>query len=129
MPITAPNEYPQRDRPLSFEDAIAAELERLRNKDGWVDQDRRKSSHVAYLARGLYAEQLHRWLTLFPREQLLILKSVDFFQRPAEGIHLSKTRALRVNVPVSTVTFIGMGEAIDEICRYVTTRNWPASCH
>ena len=73
--------------PLSFEDAIVAELERLRNKDGRVDLDWRKSSHVAYLTRGLYAEQLHRWLTLFPGEQLLILKSVDFFQRPAEGIH------------------------------------------
>lgn len=38
----------------------------------------------AYLARGRYAEQLERWLSHFPREQLLVLRSEDMFARPRQ---------------------------------------------
>ena len=37
-----------------------------------------------YLPRGVYADQLLRWSEFFSREQLLILKSEDFFERPAD---------------------------------------------
>jgi hypothetical protein len=72
--------------PLSFEEAIAAETARLQNNRASSDEDWRTMSYVAYLKRGLYAEQLHRWLALFPREQVLILRSEDFFQWPEEGV-------------------------------------------
>jgi hypothetical protein len=39
--------------------------------------------HHSYVARGVYVEQLMRWLELFPREQLLVLKSEEFYQDPA----------------------------------------------
>jgi O-antigen/teichoic acid export membrane protein len=39
--------------------------------------------HFSYLSRGLYAEQIRRWLDHFPREQLMILNSESFFRRPA----------------------------------------------
>src|SRR5205814_8592218 len=44
----------------------------------------RAHKHHSYLARGDYARQLDGWFARFPREQLLILRSEDFFARPAE---------------------------------------------
>jgi hypothetical protein len=64
---------------LSFEEAIereeeriVPELERMLAEPGYVSQTYLRHS---YLARGRYAEQLERWLELFPRGQLLILDS------------------------------------------------------
>ncbi len=37
----------------------------------------------SYLARGRYAEQLVRLFSLFPRDQVLVLRSEDLFQDPA----------------------------------------------
>jgi hypothetical protein len=72
--------------PLSFEDALAAEEERLRGEEERLAADpgyfsRAWWSH-AYKARGRYAEQLERWLAVFPREQLLILPSEDLAAEP-----------------------------------------------
>jgi hypothetical protein len=72
--------------PLSFEDALAAEEERLRGEEERLAADpgyfsRAWWSH-AYKARGRYAEQLERWLAVFPREQLLILPSEDLGAEP-----------------------------------------------
>jgi hypothetical protein len=39
-----------------------------------------------YLARGLYADQLARVFECFPREQVLIVRSADLFERPAEQL-------------------------------------------
>lgn len=71
---------------LTFEEAIAAEqsrldgeLERVRDEPGYQSVSHR---HHSYLARGLYAEQLERWLSEFPREQLLVIRSEDFFCEP-----------------------------------------------
>jgi hypothetical protein len=69
--------------PLSFEEALAAEPQRLREAGDWSTTQWRYSS---YATRGLYAEQLDWWLAEFPREQLLVLKSEAFFERPDEGI-------------------------------------------
>jgi Sulfotransferase domain len=38
----------------------------------------------SYVGRGRYAEQLDRWLELFPREQLLVETSDDLLERPRE---------------------------------------------
>lgn len=74
--------------PLSFEDALAAEDERL---DGEIERmlaDPRVFSREwwdhTYASRGLYAEQLERWLACFPREQLLVVTTEELGERPAE---------------------------------------------
>jgi hypothetical protein len=63
--------------PLSFEDALAAEEERLAGEVERMLADPRYFSHAwwnhTYRARGLYAEQLERWLAVFPPGQLLVL--------------------------------------------------------
>ena len=73
--------------PLSFEDALAAEEERLRGEvermvadPGYFSAE--WWSHT-YKARGRYAEQLERWLAVFPHEQLLVLPSDDLAADPA----------------------------------------------
>lgn len=38
-----------------------------------------KFQHWSYMKRGLYGQQLQRWLGFFPREQFLIIRSEDFF--------------------------------------------------
>ncbi|HEU4450782.1 MAG TPA: sulfotransferase domain-containing protein [Gaiellaceae bacterium] len=80
---------------LSFAEALAAEEERLASavelaageEEGAFGDDRRRRHHHhrhrAYFARGLYAEQLERWLAHFPREQLLVLLAEDLFARPS----------------------------------------------
>jgi hypothetical protein len=72
--------------PLSFEDALDAEDERLRGEEERLVADPRYFSRAwwshAYKARGRYAEQLERWLAVFPREQLLILPSEDLGAEP-----------------------------------------------
>jgi hypothetical protein len=82
-------EVRQGNEPLSFEDAIAAESTRLAGEVERIRDDDTYASfahqHYSYLARGRYVEQLRRWLTLFPREQLLVLKSEDFYRDPGAG--------------------------------------------
>ena len=38
----------------------------------------------SYLKRGLYAEQIERWFSFFPREQILIITNEDLNERPLE---------------------------------------------
>jgi hypothetical protein len=76
---------------LSFEDAIAAEDERLNGEAEKMRADESYYSfnhhYYAYLARGIYADQLVRLKELgFAPEQALILKSEDFFTHPAERL-------------------------------------------
>jgi Sulfotransferase domain len=40
----------------------------------------------SYLSRGIYVDQLLRWFEYFSKEQMLILKSEDFFERPVETL-------------------------------------------
>jgi Sulfotransferase domain len=80
---------------LGFEEALEAEDERLagleealaRAKPVRREDGRRVHHHHfhrAYVSRSLYADQLERWLAVFPREQLLVLRSEDFLARPEE---------------------------------------------
>ena len=63
--------------PLSFEEAIDREDERMRGELEHMLRDPSYFSHAwwnyTYVARGRYAEQLERWLAAFPRDQLLVL--------------------------------------------------------
>jgi len=73
---------------LSFEEALAAEDERLQGEVQRLSADPRAFSREwwdhTYAARGLYAEQLERWLELFPGEQVLVLTTEEFGARPEE---------------------------------------------
>lgn len=72
---------------LSFEEAIEREPERLTGERERMLADERYDSfnvrYHSYLTRGLYADQLENWLTLFPRDRLLVIRSEDFFADPA----------------------------------------------
>jgi hypothetical protein len=72
--------------PLRFEDALDAEEDRLRGEEERLAADLNYFSRAwwshAYKSRGRYAEQLERWLAVFPREQLLILPSEDLGGEP-----------------------------------------------
>jgi hypothetical protein len=67
----------------TFEEDIDQEFERLQTLDCVPGPEK---GHHTYVARGVYVDQIQRWLAEFPREQLLVLKSEAFFARPEEGI-------------------------------------------
>ncbi len=68
---------------LSFEDATLKEAERLAGETVKIARDGNYRSRVhrqfSYLTRGIYVDQLKTWLDFFPRRQLLIVRSEDFF--------------------------------------------------
>jgi hypothetical protein len=72
---------------LSFADAIERESERLAGEEERLrsDPDYYSYNHhrFSYTRRGLYLDQLRRWLQHFPRSQLLILQSEWLFREPA----------------------------------------------
>lgn len=73
------------DRP--FDEAIALEASRLRGEEARMREHPAYESyahrHHTYVQRGQYAEQLERLFSLFPREQVLVLRSEDVFADPA----------------------------------------------
>jgi hypothetical protein len=80
--------------PLSFEDALDAEDERL---GGEVERMVAEPSYFSeawwnytYVARGRYAEQFERWFEVFPREQLLVV----FTDELRDDTHGSYARVL-----------------------------------
>jgi hypothetical protein len=76
--------------PMSFEDAIAAEPERLHGELERMQADPTYLSfnrhHFSYQARGRYAEQLRWWFARFPRDRILILRSEDLYRRPGPTV-------------------------------------------
>jgi hypothetical protein len=72
---------------LSFVEAIESETGRLAGEKEKILADPRypmfKYLHFSYLSRGVYVEQIRNWFACFPREQMLILRSEDFFENPA----------------------------------------------
>lgn len=73
---------------LSFEEAIKQEefrvqqIEKLENNSDGLDSNHHKAYNYTYLSSGLYAEQLENWFSQFDRNQILILKSGDYFSHP-----------------------------------------------
>ncbi len=61
----------------TFEEAIG--LEEATDRVGLDDDSE-------YLSRGVYIDQLLRWREFFDREQLLVLKSEDFFESPQQTL-------------------------------------------
>jgi hypothetical protein len=71
---------------LACEDAyLAEELQRIQDDPSYVSPTGLRHT---YRARGRYAEQLERWLRLFPREQLLVLTREELLEDPAAGMAL-----------------------------------------
>jgi hypothetical protein len=68
---------------LSFEDAIATERERVQGDLERLRVDAtypvRKLRRFGYVERGKYEEQLMRWMSLFPRRRVHVVRSEDFF--------------------------------------------------
>ena len=65
---------------LDFREALAAEDARLR-----AATRRRQAQRYSYFSRGLYAQQIARLWSLFPREQALLLRS-EWLREDPEGI-------------------------------------------
>jgi hypothetical protein len=71
---------------LSFEEALEKEAERLDGEETKIltDPSCYSFNHrkFSYQARGLYADQVERWMRLYPPEKLLIESSEDFYADP-----------------------------------------------
>ncbi len=78
----------RRQENLPFEDALAAESQRLAGEEEKIRANPRyysfRHDRFSYLARGIYAEQVIRWRNLFSPDRLLILESGEFFTHTSE---------------------------------------------
>jgi hypothetical protein len=70
--------YGLEDAP-TFEEALAREPERLAAEGSFAGLHHR---HRSYRARGCYADQLERWFSAFPKEQVLVLGAHELKSNP-----------------------------------------------
>jgi hypothetical protein len=71
---------------LTFEEAMgAAEKVQPPDEEGEA-RDSLGGARQGYLSRSIYVDQLLRWREFFPTEQMLVLKSEDFFDDPKETL-------------------------------------------
>ena len=71
---------------MPFEEAIAqeefrlkGELEKMLANEDYYSYNHQ---HYTYLSRGIYLNQIANWMTFFPKEQFLIIKSEEFYSQP-----------------------------------------------
>ena len=64
----------------TLEDAIEEDIERLKGKTDIIIGEEPGN----YIVHGLYIVHLKKWLEIFPREQILILKSEDLYVETAQ---------------------------------------------
>jgi hypothetical protein len=65
---------------LPFDEAVQKEIEAFSRNNGNGYHDFLNSYEtIPYLSRCLYADQLQPWMSTFPKEQLLILRSEDLY--------------------------------------------------
>ncbi|MGL5888633.1 MAG: sulfotransferase family protein [Bacteroidia bacterium] len=79
--------------PLSFEDALAAETERLAAEDAFAAKNGTHSyvrQRLAYRTNGIYVEFLREWLKYFDRSQLLITTTEEM-QRDTQSVYNAVT--------------------------------------
>ncbi len=71
---------------LELEEALAAEPQRLADAEAALKRGEAHKSHQqhSYLSRSRYEQQLPCFEALFPPEQLQVLCSEDFFERPQQ---------------------------------------------
>jgi tetratricopeptide (TPR) repeat protein len=65
----------------SLQDAIEQDIQQLEShkRDYWNEPH-------SYVGRGIYVEFLKKWMSVFPKEQFLIIKSEDFYENPAQTL-------------------------------------------
>jgi hypothetical protein len=101
---------------LGFEAAIDAEPARIDADHARLARGEIETSaahqHFSYLARGRYAEQLERWLELFPKERLLVLRFEDLVRDP-------------LGVLNGTLAFLGLPPAGSVQLEARNTRRYP----
>lgn len=61
------------------EERLAGECEKMQANERYISYNHR---HFSYLSRGLYVDQLTAWMSLFPKDQFLILQTEDFYANP-----------------------------------------------
>jgi hypothetical protein len=66
----------------TFEEAIG--LQQTADAEG--EEGAKLNDDSEYLSRSVYVDQLSRWSEFFPREQMLVLKSEDFFDNPKQTL-------------------------------------------
>ncbi len=93
-----------RETSSTFEEAIEREEERLAGDrkrrftdEHYISYDHQ---HHSYLAKGIYVDQLRNWMSCFPKEQFLILKSEDFYANLSAT--LQQTLAF-LDIPTATL--------------------------
>lgn len=64
---------------------LAPEVARMAEDPGYFSQ---KHHHfwLSYFSRGQYAEQLEKWLAVYPRSSVLLLESRDLYVDPEESL-------------------------------------------
>jgi hypothetical protein len=76
--------------PLTFEEAIGVKKTQSSGKNNEkafaYEDGARLDESCAYLARSIYVDQLLRWSKFFGDEQMLVLKSEDFFERAPDTL-------------------------------------------
>ena len=111
---------------LDFEAAIRRDLERM-ERGGYEesrDDHHRGALHLkdfSYLSRGIYADQLSRWLKFFDRERIFVAKSEDFY-RDVSGTLKNATEFLGLpdwEVPVRKPSNTGQYPPMN-----LATRRW-----
>lgn len=106
----------------SFEEALNKEAERLSNEVESLAQGGNYSGEnlrYAYQEVGLYIDQLERWETYFPRENLLVVKSEDFFEHPGETLNnvFEFLNVPKLNLPYYERFNYGANTSIDPAVR------------
>lgn len=78
------------DSKLCYSKPDGTPISVVRHEQGWPervlrsDVDLRDFYYQSYVFRSLYHDQVHRWLRLFPRQQLMFIQSEHFFEAEAE---------------------------------------------
>ncbi len=98
----------------SFREAVEAGAATMRAPrrphDHWV----RPLGRFALFERGCYADQLTRWFGFFPREQVLVLRSEDWYEHQAETFaEVCRFLDLEVVVPRPVWQNRGEGTSMD----------------
>ncbi len=81
----------KESEPRTFEEAIGLEGVRSLGKEDEAAEGGGRAAlddDSEYLSRSVYVDQLLRWSKFFSQEQMLVLKSEDFFERPQETLKL-----------------------------------------
>ena len=97
------------DETLDFTAALDAEMERLNGEEARLASDPTYVSdlhkHASYVARGEYARQLERWFHVFPRAQILVVRSEDLYERSAQALtQVMEFLAIDPDVPIPFTT-------------------------